>query len=577
MLPNNPTINHINILFSVMPRKYKRKSTRGLTYTQDRLQQAMAAVASGVPFKRAYMEFGIPRNTLRRHLRGETTNVYGGQTILTEQQETALEERIYFMCNRGFPLTIDDLRQLAFLYCKKLLRRKQILKIPKTWFQQKKASYDWWYGFKERHPRIAVRVAENLSAARAEAFNPDRVSAFYNSTVDVTANLGIYDEHPGLVYNCDETGLSSVPNSNRKVIAMKGSRVVQKITVGERGTLTTVLPCSNAAGDFIPPFLIFKGQPPEVVEGKYPEGTSIHGSAKGYIDHEIFVMFLRHFEQHRLHIENKKAILFLDGHGSHLSVEAIDFCLEKGIELICLPPHSSHRLQPLDTHFNKTLKSEWSKHLGDFLKQSKTVVLPKWHFYIPFQHTWDSMTKRRALMVSAFEYCGLFPLKNPTVPADFHKCKNFEPPATKEAASTSASNSSLVRTLVPSPNKSANPAHKRPHEAHATSLQFRTKKALVAEKRKVTLAKVLPKPSMVVPKSPTMNQPGSICQQSASQVPSTSKSRSIPKKSAVKNHVCVVCSEKWVGTTVDWLLCRACNEWACEDCFGSIYCANCTV
>ena len=36
----------------------------------------------------------------------------------------------------------------------------------------------------------------------------------------------------------------------------------------------------------------------------------------------------------------------------HPTIEAIEYSIENIIKLVCLPPHSSHHLQRLDTHFN---------------------------------------------------------------------------------------------------------------------------------------------------------------------------------------------------------------------------------
>ena len=40
-------------------------------------------------------------------------------------------------------------------------------------------------------------------------------------------------------------------------------------------------------------------------------------------------------------------ILILDGHYSHV-IEFMDYCETNQIALYCLPPHSTHILQPLD-------------------------------------------------------------------------------------------------------------------------------------------------------------------------------------------------------------------------------------
>ena len=41
-------------------------------------------------------------------------------------------------------------------------------------------------------------------------------------------------------------------------------------------------------------------------------------------------------------------MLIIDGHGSHVSLEFIEYCTQNQIVALCLPPHTTHILQPLD-------------------------------------------------------------------------------------------------------------------------------------------------------------------------------------------------------------------------------------
>jgi hypothetical protein len=182
------------------------------------------------------------------------------QTIFRPLQETCLKNRMLLLCKRGFPLTISDVQGIAFHYATKLHRQKTLQRdISTTWFKSKKATYEWWLGFKRRHDDLTIRVAENISTARAEAINHERIQNFFRDFTEIFDNCGLHN-FPQLVWNCDETGLSSVVDKGQKAVAKKGSRSVYKIQPGERGTLTTILPCGNAVGDLIPPVVIFKGQ-----------------------------------------------------------------------------------------------------------------------------------------------------------------------------------------------------------------------------------------------------------------------------------------------------------------------------
>ena len=46
----------------------------------------------------------------------------------------------------------------------------------------------------------------------------------------------------------------------------------------------------------------------------------------------------------------------MDGHSSHITANVIAFCMEHAIDLLILPPHTSHVLQPLDVSMFSPLK-----------------------------------------------------------------------------------------------------------------------------------------------------------------------------------------------------------------------------
>jgi hypothetical protein len=41
-------------------------------------------------------------------------------------------------------------------------------------------------------------------------------------------------------------------------------------------------------------------------------------------------------------------LLVMDSHGSHITANVITFCMRHAIDLLILPPHTSHTLQPFD-------------------------------------------------------------------------------------------------------------------------------------------------------------------------------------------------------------------------------------
>ena len=62
----------------------------------------------------------------------------------------------------------------------------------------------------------------------------------------------------------------------------------------------------------------------------------------------------------------RPVLLFVDGHASHITIDVIDLARENNITLFCLPPHTTHALQPLDVSVFKSLKLHFSKAVHAF-------------------------------------------------------------------------------------------------------------------------------------------------------------------------------------------------------------------
>ena len=124
---------------------------------------------------------------------------------------------------------------------------------------------------------------------------------------------------------------------------------VGKITSGERGKSITILWAFNVSGSYIPPMTIFpRVNMTEQLPRGAPLGTIGAASKTGWTDSKLFLKWLHHFVAFVKPTQQRNAILLLDGHASHKSVQAIEYARENGIVMICFPPHKTHRLQALD-------------------------------------------------------------------------------------------------------------------------------------------------------------------------------------------------------------------------------------
>jgi len=107
-----------------------------------------------------------------------------------------------------------------------------------------------------RHQELRVRKAESLSAARASGANESVVMNWFSQYKELVQQLGITD--PSGDWNCDKSGLQC-QFDQRHAVGEVG-KPCYRITPSEKGETTTVLAAFNPAGEFAPPFIIFKGK-----------------------------------------------------------------------------------------------------------------------------------------------------------------------------------------------------------------------------------------------------------------------------------------------------------------------------
>ena len=100
----------------------------------------------------------------------------------------------------------------------------------------------------------------------------------------------------------------------------------------------------SAAGGYLPPFFIFsrKRMVPSLMNKVLPQSVGC-GNPSGWTDSELFVKCLQHSVACTNSSKDPPHIIVLDGYHSHKT-----YAHEHGIHLITLPPHSTHKIQPLD-------------------------------------------------------------------------------------------------------------------------------------------------------------------------------------------------------------------------------------
>ena len=140
-----------------------------------------------------------------------------------------------------------------------------------------------------------------------------------------------------------------------------------------------------------------KGGPPGCIGG---------ANSSGWVNEDLFLAYLNHFICHTRCSKENKVFLILDNHEAHIA--AIDLAKENGVVLLTMPPHTSHRLQPLDVCCFKPFKTTYAQAMENWMRSNtgKTITIYEIHEFVAHAQLHGLTAKN---ILSAFQSTGIFP------------------------------------------------------------------------------------------------------------------------------------------------------------------------
>ena len=362
---------------------------------------------------------------------------------LSQDDEEALVEYIRYMDAIGHPLGISEIKTFAWSISKR--------SINPDCFGDNGPSHKWWRGFRLRHKNLTLRKPDKLDRRRNNTAKRSVVREHFEKLKESLEKANLLNK-PEHIFNVDETGMEMNKGTGKVVVDRSVKKHYQE-SVGDREHITANV-CYSSSGHVLPPMIIFQHCfPSSDYSRSGPDGCLYAKSESGYMDGELFKeWFTKIFLPKTSHL--RPAMLILDGHCSHLTIDLIDLARENDIILYCLPPHLTYLLQPLDVAVFKSLKVHFTKFAHQVklvsLASKKILTVNRTNFTALFREAFEACMIMSTIK-NGFRKCGIYPYDPSSI--DWTKLKNDEiteevpvPPATSSTSSALSAAEAAVRS-----------------------------------------------------------------------------------------------------------------------------------
>jgi hypothetical protein len=393
--------------------------------------------------------FQLPKTTLLRRLHGGATRStsHEMQQYLSNTEESTLLRWIKRFTITGTPLTHALLKELA-----QCIRAERVVYAtdstpPPT--QTDPPNHKWIYRFQKRHPQVAITTLRQLEHSRKDGASYEHVQRWFSAVVSMYTE---YRYDPQNIWNMDESGFGIGEEQAMKVLIYLDN-ATKYTAVGGKQEWVTDIECISAAGEALAPLLIFKGTDVSSrwINEKTPQGWSFATSKNGWTSNHLGLEWLRRvFEpQTREKAAGRRRLLIADGHGSHIQADFIAHCMQNDIDLLIMPPHCSHLLQPLDVGVFSAFKRYHTVETHAISRlSSQRIPRSEW---IELLSNARSKAMSRENILSGWRATGLWPATPMRVLAGLQQLLPPTTPQLRTPCDTTNLDLSLLKSSPPEP------------------------------------------------------------------------------------------------------------------------------
>ncbi|CAE7221396.1 DDE 1 domain containing protein [Pyrenophora teres f. teres] len=268
----------------------------------------------------------------------------------------------------------------------------------------------------------------HIDRARYIADSKERYEQYFKL---LHSKMKDYDIAAENTYNTDEKGfmLGITARSKRVFTRAIWEQNERRAAIqdGNREWIS-VIACICGDGSSLPPGIIYEGK--AGIQSSWVcdlqpnlQEVFIAHSTSGWINNELGLAWLEQvFNRFTIDKARRRwRLLILDGHGSHVTSDFINFCDAHKILLAVFPPHSTHSLSRSTL---SCLRHSQARTVRNFKQIYSVATAPigtsKGEFLSNFWTTW-SESFRRELILKSFQATGVLPMDAQAVLKRFNK------------------------------------------------------------------------------------------------------------------------------------------------------------
>jgi hypothetical protein len=372
------------------------------TVREQLIQSAIEKVQQGATQAKAAALYGIPPSTLSVRLRGATTIKHSKihKQRLSPSQEIFLTD---WCLNEESAGRAPSRRQVTAFAQEILAEGGDLERLGARWIDR----------YLRRHPRVKTKNSTLLETSRVQGSTRDAYEDFYGRLRYQIDSKRIL---PKAITNMDEHGMQELETRAGTVI---GTSLTKRALVqsSDATTWVSIIEAGTAEGRRLNPCIVFTGAslqgqwfPSELeMERDFPN-WKYDATPTGWSNGDIALKWLNEIYLVETKPESplEWRLLILDEHSSHITTKFMFLAWTHRVQLLYLPPHTSHKTQPLDRSVFSPLKNHFRQDTKSLAAFTASAPINKRRFLYCYRDaSARGMCARN--IISGFRETGIWP------------------------------------------------------------------------------------------------------------------------------------------------------------------------